>query len=152
MNIYKVCLKKICRLDPAIMSQLMAHHERRKNYDIELGERPRIRDAARIRETRIVFCRDRIKSSRIESSDFFTYVFASLNPFFFSPFSLFLSFHLLRLFALDRAVLWTVTESMSVIPKMFPTSIHASFNKYIFQQPSLELGFNKGVSCYVIPL
>lgn len=63
---------------------------------------------------------------------------------------LFLFSSLSSLFSLDRAVLWTVTESTSVIPKMFPTSIHASFNKYICQQPSLELDFNKViiVSCY----
>lgn len=43
-------------------------------------------------------------------------------------------------------MLWTVTESTSVIPKMFPTSIHTSFNKYIFQQPFLELDLNEGSS------
>lgn len=95
------------------------------------------RDLGFATQQRIVLRRDRVKLNRIESSDCFTYILPSLNPFYFSlsprsiffSFSLYLclSFRLLRLFALDRAVLWTVTEPMSVIPKMFPTSIHANF-------------------------
>lgn len=49
-------------------------------------------------------------------------LFVSLFYLFFL-FSLFF-FFIIFFFFLDRAVLWTVTESMSVIPKMFPTSIH----------------------------
>lgn len=56
-------------------------------------------------------------SISIYLSCFVLFSFLSFIFFFFS-FCFFFSFFL------DRAVLWTVTESMSVIPKMFPTSIH----------------------------
>lgn len=55
----------------------------------------------------------------------YLYLSLLLRSFLVSLFYLlFLFFLFFFLFFLDRAVLWTVTESMSVIPKMFPTSIH----------------------------